>query len=144
MSFAKITILGNIGQDSVIKEVNGKFVINFSVAHNEKFTTADGQKHEKTTWFSCAIWKESREKTRIAEYLKAGQIVYIEGTPEIRIFDGANGKAAAINVTVNSINFAGAAPQSRAQAEPAGQPAAAPAYNANEGLTPPDSDDLPF
>lgn len=139
MSFAKMTVLGNIGQDAVIKEINGKFVINFSVAHNEKFTDSAGQKHEKTTWFSCAIWKDSREKTRIAEYLKAGQIVHLEGVPEIRIFDGQNGKSAAINITVKDIHFAGAAPQGNRQA-------ATPAATGSDqqAPAPQDEDDLPF
>lgn len=144
MSFAKMTVLGNIGQDAVIKEINGKFVVNFSVAHNEKWKDAQGQQNEKTTWFSCAIWKDSREKTRIAEYLKAGQIVHLEGVPEIRLFDGQNGKAAAINITVKEIHFAGAAPQGNRPA-PAPEPATAGApYDANAGLTPPEENDLPF
>ncbi len=140
MSFAKIIVLGNIGQDAVIKEINGKFVINFSVAHNEKYMDSTGQKHEKTTWFSCAIWKDSREKTRIAEYLKAGQIVHVEGVPEIRIFDGQNGKSAAINITVKDIHFAGAAPQgNRPTAAPEGS-----AANHGAPIPPQEEDDLPF
>ena len=33
----KMQIIGHLGQDSQVNDVNGKKVINFSVAHSEKF-----------------------------------------------------------------------------------------------------------
>jgi single-stranded DNA-binding protein len=42
MSLAKITVLGNIGQDAQVREVNGRYAINFSIAHNRKWTDNDG------------------------------------------------------------------------------------------------------
>jgi len=108
MSFAKISVLGNIGQDAEVREVNGRYAINFSIAHNRKWTDSDGVKRENTTWFSCAIWKESREKTKIAEYLKAGQIVLVEGSPEVRTYKNKDGQTiAALNINVIEVNFAG-------------------------------------
>ena len=119
MSFAKISVLGNIGQDADIREVNGRYAINFSIAHNHKWTDNDGTKRESTTWFSCAIWKDSREKTKIAEYLKAGQIVLVEGTPEVRTYKNKDGQTiAALNVNVSEVNFAGSAKREETTAKP--------------------------
>ena len=152
MSFAKISVLGNIGQDADIREVNGRYAINFSIAHNRRWTDNDGTKRESTTWFSCAIWKDSREKTKIAEYLKAGQIVLVEGTPEVRTYKNKDGQTiAALNVNVSEVNFAGSAKREETTAKP--QPAAntaPPEYIPEESWAknapskPEEKDDLPF
>ena len=129
MSLAKITVLGNIGQDAQVREVNGRYAINFSIAHNRKWTDNDGVIRESTTWFSCAIWKETREKTKIAEYLKAGQIVLVEGTPELRTYKNKEGQTiAALNVNVQEINFAGSA---KKEGEKAKEPEAGSHANGN-------------
>ena len=121
MSFAKISVLGNIGQDAEVREVNGRFAINFSIAHNRRWTDSDGVKRENTTWFSCAIWKDSRDKIKIAEYLKAGQIVLVEGMPEVRTYKNKDGiTVAALNVNVSEIFFAGSAQK---QEHPVDKPA---------------------
>jgi len=38
----KLQIVGNLGADCIQKEVNGKTVINFNVAHHEKFKDSQG------------------------------------------------------------------------------------------------------
>jgi len=74
----KLQIIGNLGKDSMVKEVNGKNVINFSVAHTERFKTREGKTEDRTTWVECAYWTD---KTAVADYLKKGQLVYVEGAP---------------------------------------------------------------
>jgi single-strand DNA-binding protein len=71
-------IIGHIGQDANANQVNGKTVLNFSVAHSEKWTNAQGQPMEKTTWVDCSMW----ERENLAPYLKAGTLVSLHGTPE--------------------------------------------------------------
>ena len=41
-------VIGNLGKDCVTNLVNGKNVINFNVAHTEKFRDAKGEQKEKT------------------------------------------------------------------------------------------------
>ncbi len=44
----KLQIVGNLGKDCILKEVKRKNVINFSVAHTEKFKDSQGtQKKEQ-------------------------------------------------------------------------------------------------
>ena len=38
----KLQVIGNLGKDCIVKEVNGKNVINFSVAHSERYKDAQG------------------------------------------------------------------------------------------------------
>ncbi|NRB50584.1 MAG: single-stranded DNA-binding protein [Saprospiraceae bacterium] len=71
--------IGNIGADAVIRHTNGKMAISFPVAHNEKYTDKQGNRHEKTIWIDCTIWRES--ETKLVAYLKKGQMVYVEGSP---------------------------------------------------------------
>jgi len=48
----RISVIGRLGQDAVVNNVNGKTVINFSMAYSEKFKKQDGQEVDKTTWIS--------------------------------------------------------------------------------------------
>lgn len=94
----KLQVIGNLGKDCMVNQVNGKNVINFSVAHTEKFKDSSGVLKEKTTWVECAYWTD---RTGIAPYLKRGQQVFAEGTPEIRTFtrnDGTTGASLSLRV----------------------------------------------
>ena len=43
----KLQIIGNLGKDCVVNTVNGKNVINFTVAHTEKYSDSPGQQPGK-------------------------------------------------------------------------------------------------
>lgn len=94
----KLQIIGHLGKDATVNNVNGKNVINFSVAHSEKYNDAQGNKQEKTIWVDCSWWTD---KTAVAPYLKKGTQVYVEGQPEVRIYqknDGTNGASLSVRV----------------------------------------------
>src|ERR1700712_5185395 len=95
----RLQAIGNLGKDCITNTVSGKTVMNFSIAHTEKFKDAQGVQKERTTWVECAYWSE---KTGIAPYLKKGQQVYVEGNPELRTYtknDGTNGTSLTLRVT---------------------------------------------
>lgn len=79
----KIESIARIGRDAQVNIVNGKSVINFSAAHTEKFKNSDGTEQSKVTWLYCAWWTE---KTKIADYLKKGTTIYVEGKPDTKIY----------------------------------------------------------
>ena len=87
----KLQIVGNLGGDCIVKEVNGKNVINFSVAHTEKFKDGQGNLKERTTWVECAYWTD---RTAVAQYLKKGKMVYAEGSPEADAYMNKENQAA--------------------------------------------------
>src|ERR1700742_2972418 len=94
----KLQVIGNLGKDCVTNTVNGKNVINFNVAHTEKFRDAQGNQKDKTIWVECAYWTD---RTGIAPYLKKGTQVYAEGTPEVRTYpkqDGTQGVSLTMRV----------------------------------------------
>lgn len=88
MSYLKLQVIGNLGNDAILKETNGLKVLNFNVAHTERFKTKEGVAQEKTTWLSCSYWSE---KAGIAPYLKKGTLVLCEGVPEVSLFDAKDG-----------------------------------------------------
>lgn len=101
----KLQVIGNLGRDCTVNNVNGRNVINFSVAHTERFKDSQGTQKERTTWVDCAYWTD---RTAVAEYLKKGTQVYVEGQPEARAFDGKDGKAgASLQVRVNTVQLLG-------------------------------------
>src|SRR3982750_1621673 len=88
----KMQVIGNLGKDCVVNTVNGKNVINFTVAHTEKYRDSQGNNQEKTTWVDCAYWTD---RTAIAPYLQKGTQVFAEGAPEVSSFTRNDGTAGA-------------------------------------------------
>ncbi|MBS1599626.1 MAG: single-stranded DNA-binding protein [Bacteroidetes bacterium] len=141
----KLQIIGNLGKDCITNTVNGKNVINFNVAHTEKFRDAQGNQKDKTIWVECAYWTD---RTGVAPYLKKGTQVYAEGTPEVRTYpknDGTTGVSLTLRVfTVQLLgsrtgDYAGGGGENYAsQAAPAGSNIPSPS-----DITAP-IDDLPF
>ena len=146
----KLQVIGNLGKDCIVKEINGKHVINFSVAHTERYKDAQGTQKERTTWVECAYWTD---KTAIAPYLTKGQTVYAEGSPEADGYMNKDNQAAAtLRMRVQSIQLLGgkntenqaAAPASSSYA-PSNTPAAPrPAAPAPVAIGSDAADDLPF
>jgi single-strand DNA-binding protein len=141
----KIQIVGHLGKDCIVKEVNGKNVINFSVAHSEKYKDAQGIAHERTTWVECAYWTD---KTSVAQYLTKGKTVYAEGIPSSDAYSDKNGNPASmLRMRCISIQLLGGgdAPNQQ-QSTPAAQSSApATQFDNNAASTASDAiDDLPF
>ena len=103
----KLQVIGHLGKDCTTNVVNGKHVINFSVAHSERYKDASGVQKEKTTWVECAYWTD---RTAIAPYLKKGQLVYVEGNPESRAYQKADGtSASSLSMRISSVQLLGGA-----------------------------------
>lgn len=103
----KLQVIGHLGKDCTTNVVNGKNVINFSVAHSERYKDATGNPIEKTIWVDCAYWTE---RTAVAPYLKKGQLVYAEGTPEVRSYtknDGTTGTS--LTMRLSNVQLLGSA-----------------------------------
>lgn len=133
MSLSKTIVVGHIGKDADIKQVNGKQVINFSVAHSENYTDAQGNKVEKTTWFSCGFWSESK----VGQYLKKGMLVYVEGQVSARSYESNGKTGVSLELRVFNVNLLSAAKEELAPTPAAGAPYVAP--NEKKFV-----DDLPF
>lgn len=144
----KLQVIGNLGKDCVTNNVNGKTVMNFSVAHTEKFRDAQGNQKDKTIWVDCAYWSD---RTGIAPYLRKGQQVYVEGNPDIRTYTKNDGTFGATHtLRVQSIQLLGGRPEnaggggySGAQENTFAAPKSNPNVPSSSDITEP-VDDLPF
>jgi len=137
----KLQVIGNLGKDCLVNNVSGKNVINFTVAHTEKFKDSQGNAQERTTWVECAWWTE---RTSIAQFLTKGKQVFVEGNPEVRSFtrnDGTNG--ASLSIRVRELQLLGGKNDGSGstQAVATSQPAVTPSPQKNNED---ETDDLPF
>jgi single-strand DNA-binding protein len=153
----KLQVIGNLGKDAVVKEVNGKNVINFNVAHSERYKDSQGVLKEKTTWVECAYWTD---RTAVAPYLTKGTTVFVEGAPEADAYmNKENQPAATLRLRVLNLQLVGGRANAENQQQPAGGNAytqqapaqpyqAAPAYQPAPAAAPMGApaaaDDLPF
>lgn len=148
----KLLVIGNLGKDAVTNVVNGRNVINFNVAHTEKYKDAQGNQVEKTTWVECSYWTD---RTAVVPYLKKGTQVYVEGNPDVRTYTTADGRnGASLRVMVQSVQLLGSRPEGGGGAGnyggSNGQPAMAESSNMVKSGTPSATeitepiDDLPF
>jgi len=110
----KLQIIGHLGRDATVNNVNGKTVINFSVANSEKFKDAQGVEINKTTWVNCSLWAE---RTALVQYLKKGTQVYCEGMPDIHQYKSTSSgqMEANIRLRVQNIQLLGAAKKEEKQ-----------------------------
>ena len=140
----KMQVIGNLGKDCVVNTVNGKNVINFTIAHTEKFRDSQGNNQEKTTWVDCAYWTD---RTAVAPYLQKGTQVFVEGTPEVRSYTRNDGTAgASLSLRVREVQLLGRKGDNAAgggasyEAPSAGRQEAPASAGINEDV----ADDLPF
>ena len=137
----KLQIVGNLGADCIVKEVSGRTVINFNVAHTERFKDSQGQPKERTTWVNCAYWTD---RTAVAQYLKKGKMVYVEGAPEAEAYTNReNQPAATLRLRVRELQLLGGgsdAGQGSNEAPASSAGSKAPATADMEDA----ADDLPF
>jgi single-strand DNA-binding protein len=101
----KLQVIGHLGTDALANTVMGNNVINFSVAHSEKYKDSQGVQKEKTTWVECAYWTD---RTAIVPYLRKGTQVYVDGAPEVRSYTTKDGqKGSSLVLRVSSVQLLG-------------------------------------
>jgi single-strand DNA-binding protein len=78
MAVNKVILIGNLGADPEVKELDGgKKVANFNIATTERYTDKSGNKQEATEWHRLELWDGLAGLAQ--QYLKKGDKVYVEG-----------------------------------------------------------------
>ncbi|MBX3132736.1 MAG: single-stranded DNA-binding protein [Gemmatimonadaceae bacterium] len=91
-SLNKVTLIGNLGADPEIRTTpNGSKVAQFSLATGRQWTSASGEKQEKTEWHKCVAWNAKGRNTGLADvierYVKKGDKLYVEGEIQYRQYE---------------------------------------------------------
>jgi single-strand DNA-binding protein len=146
MSFAKISIIGNLGADPELKyTADGKPRLEMRVATNERRKAAGGDWEDKTTWYRVIMFGE--RSVKLAEWLRKGRKVYAEGRLQVDMYDSKEGeKRVALDILASEVVIVDRNPDADSGA-PRAPRSSAPGQGAPEESNqsaPSDLDDLPF
>lgn len=102
----KIEAIGNLGYDAEIKNINGRDVLSYSIAHSEKKSNGEST----TTWVECLHYTNNPE--RLKPYLVKGKSIHVRGNMNASTWVDRQG-ATRISITcyVSEFDFCGGAKQ---------------------------------
>lgn len=146
-SFNKITIVGYLGRDPVIRYTpQGTAVCDFSVATTER-KGGGGEPQDLTTWFKITVWGKQAEVAN--QYLGKGRQVYVEGRLRQEEYTDREGvKRTSLVVNATDIQFLTpkGGEEAYGGATPAPRAASAPASRSNNHDIDdaPTDEDIPF
>jgi single-strand DNA-binding protein len=87
----KVQLIGNLGNDpEIINLESGKTLAKFSIATNESYKNAKGEKITDTQWHNIVAWGKTAEI--IEKYITKGKEVAIEGKLTSRSYETKEGE----------------------------------------------------
>ncbi len=91
MSLNKCMVIGNLGRDPEMRYTpSGQAVTQFTVAANRRWKGQNDDWQEETEWFRVVVWAQQAE--RVAERLRKGNKVYVEGRIQTRQWEDQTGQ----------------------------------------------------
>ena len=88
-SLNKVILIGNLGQDPESRFTpQGTAVANLSIATNEAWKDQNGELQERTEWHRVVMYGRMAETAN--EFMKKGQMVYVEGRLHTREWEDQN------------------------------------------------------
>lgn len=91
MFFNKAIIIGNVTRDPEIKALpSGAKVTSLSLATNRVWKDANGAKKEQTDFHNIVVF--GRQAETVAQYIKKGGMLMVEGRIQTRSWDDKDGK----------------------------------------------------
>lgn len=91
MNVNKALIVGNLTRDPELKTLpSGVAVASFSLATNRFWRDQSGERKQDTQYHNIVVFGKQGENA--AQYLKKGQIAFVEGRIQTRSWDGDDGK----------------------------------------------------
>lgn len=86
----KVQLIGNLGQNPEIKTLDGgKKLAKFTIATNESYRNANGEKITETQWHNLVAWGKLAEI--IEKYITKGSEVAVEGKLTYRNYNDKDG-----------------------------------------------------
>ena len=145
MFLNKAIIIGNLTRDPELKALpSGVKVCSFSVATNRVYKNKEGQRQESTDYHNIVAFARTGEL--VAQYMKKGYQVMVEGRIQTRSWEQNGEKKYRTEIVAESVQF-GSRP-SGAGALGKGEPKDIPATTPGETIEYPSEeinpDDIPF
>lgn len=86
----RVILIGNLGHDPEVKTTeSGKKVTHFTLATEDSYKNADGQRVKETTWHNIIAWNGLAETA--GKFLKKGKEVAVEGRIVYRTYEDKKG-----------------------------------------------------
>jgi single-strand DNA-binding protein len=86
----KVQLIGHLGKTpEIITLDSGKKLAKFSIATNDTYKNAQGEKVQDTQWHNIVAWNKTAEI--VEKYLDKGKEVAIEGKLTTRSYDDKDG-----------------------------------------------------
>ncbi|MBG7630575.1 MAG: single-stranded DNA-binding protein [Bacteroidetes bacterium] len=103
----KVQLIGNLGNaPEIITLDSGKKLAKFSIATNDSYKNAQGEKITDTQWHNLVAWNKTAEI--VEKYLEKGKEVAIEGKLTSRSYEDKDGvKKYITEVVVNELLLLG-------------------------------------
>jgi len=87
----KVQLIGNLGNDpEIINLESGKMLAKFSIATNENYKNAQGEKITDTQWHNVVAW--GKTASIVEKYLTKGKEVAVEGKLTNRTYETKEGE----------------------------------------------------
>lgn len=98
-----VVLVGRLTKDPDLRYTPaGNAVVAFTVAVSRKFTNQQGDR--ETDFISCVAWRSQAEN--IANYLKKGSLIGVEGRLQTRTYENTEGKRVYVTeVLAESVQF---------------------------------------
>lgn len=84
-----VQLIGNLGKNPEVKDLNGSKVANFTIATNERYKDKDGNKVEKVEWHNIVVW--GGLANIVEKYLVKGSKILVEGKLQHRSYEDKDG-----------------------------------------------------
>lgn len=94
-------VIGHLGADVTIHEVNGKSFASFRVGSSESYKDKDGNVVSKTQWVDVTLVNYQG----IAPFLKKGVQVYVYGSLSTRVYSSKQDKCMKAGITISCLNL---------------------------------------
>ncbi|MDC3424369.1 single-stranded DNA-binding protein [Aquibacillus sp. 3ASR75-11] len=99
----RVVLVGRLTRDPELRFTpNGVAVAKFTIAVNRPFSNQEGKR--EADFLNCVVWRRPAEN--LANYMKKGNLIGVDGRLQTRSFDGQDGKKVFVTeVVCDSVQF---------------------------------------
>jgi single-strand DNA-binding protein len=103
----KVMLMGNLTRDPELRQLpSGSSVCGFTLATNRVYKTTAGEEKQETVFADCTAFGRTGEV--IAEYVKQGRPLFVEGRLHYETWEDKNGnRRSKLSVIVENFQFVG-------------------------------------
>lgn len=139
MSINKVILLGRVGKDVEVKDINGAKCATFTLATSEKYKDRNGEVKELTEWHNIVAWRATADICE--KFVHKGDQLFVEGRIKYRSWENDRGeKRYATDIFADKVELLGKPQPTQQTSAPQARVQSTPLPSAGE----PQDDDMPF